>query len=169
MIHSNDELGQKDFIHIPNAPSPHSPDPLVLLDHQSSLNCPLLRIVILTNPPLNNPPLPPLQLAFKCDDQTRMTTSFSTTCNCRAPRTTLSISTAATTDYCNVTDANNTDTLNKTAIPRYGRSYSARFASGRKLLKITVRISTCHQWPLKHSEATSLTTRTFKNPENSDY
>ena len=137
--HFDDELGPKDFTHIPNALLLHSPDPLVLLDRRISLGYPHLRVTTLANLPLNNPPLQP---ALKCDDQT--TILFSTIYNCRAPHIILSTLTAATTDYHNATDANNTGTLNKIAIPSYGRSSFVRFANGRKLLKTNAHISICH-------------------------
>ena len=155
--HFDDEPGPKDFIHIPNAPLLHLPDPLVLLDRRISLSCPHLQITTLTNHPLNNPPL---QTVSKCDDQ--MTTSFSIICNYRVPRITLSILTAATTDYHNATDVNNTGTLNKIAIPNYGRFSFARFANGRKLLKTNAHISICHPSLSKPFEVIFRTTTTSK-------
>ena len=83
-------------------------------------------------------------------------------CNYRVPRITLSILTAATTDYHNAIDANNMDTLNKIATPNYNCSYSVRSASGNEPLKTTVRISTCHRLLLKPLEATFRMTKMLK-------
>ena len=119
--------------------------------------------MILNPLPLTTPP----HLASKWDNPT--TTLFLPICNFRAHHTTLSPSTEATTDYRNATDVNSMDTLNKTATLHYGHSYSVMFASGNGLLKTTVLTSTCLQSPLRPLEVTFLTTKTPKDPENSDY
>ena len=77
---------------------------------------------------------------------------------------------AATTDYHNATDsdANNTDTLNKTAIPNYGRSSFVRSASGRKLLKTNAHISICHPSLSRPFEAIFRTT-TMPKPRKLSY
>ena len=89
-------------------------------------------------------------------------TLFSTICNFKALHTTLSLSTEATTDCHNVIAVRSTDTLNKTATLHYGRSYSAKFASGNGPLKIIVLTSTCPPSLSKPLEVTFLTTKTLK-------
>ena len=164
MTHIGDEQKQKGFIHTPNVPLLHSDDPLVLLDHQSSLDyLPRLRITIPNPPPLNTPPHP----ASKWDNPT--TTLFLPTCNFKALHITLLLLTEATTGYHNATDVNNTGTLNKIATLHYGRSYSVKSASGNELLKTIALTLTCPQSPSRPLEATFLTMKTLKDPENSDY
>ena len=157
MTRIDDEQKQKAFILTLNAPSLHSIDPLVLLNHQLSPDyLPHQRITIPNLPPLDNP----LHPASKCDNL--MTTLFLPIYNFKALHITLSPSMEVTTGCHNAIVANNTDILRRIAILHYNRSCSAKFASGNALLKITVPISTCLPSLSRPSEVTFPMTKTLK-------